>query len=196
MTYATFEAVADRVAQLPAGSLVAIDGLSVSGKSTLAGRLAERLGLEVVWLDEFVMPERLWPAGRTPAFPFPYIRYPEFMAAVAALAAEGRAEYLPFDWSSGEIAATPRTVTAERPVLVEGVSSLHPALSPLYALKLFVDSNRATTLAAAVERGVGDWLDAWRDWFLPCADIYFATGPAARADLLVAGRGAAKSRLE
>ena len=75
-------------------------------------------------------------------------------------------------------------------MVVEGVSTLHPALSSLYSLRIFVDSDRSTTLATALARGVGGWEIEWRDWFLPSVDLYMATDPASRADLLVAGRGA------
>ena len=40
--------------------LVAIDGLPVSGKSTLADRLAHELGAAIVYLDDFVRPEAEW----------------------------------------------------------------------------------------------------------------------------------------
>jgi uridine kinase len=190
MTYVTFEDVADCIDALPRAGLIAIDGLPVSGKSTLAERLSRRFGLETVYLDDFVLPERLWPSDRTPAFPFRYIRYGEFLAVVEALGTIGEATYFPFDWAMREVSTIPRTLRLETPIVVEGVSSLHPDLEHHYALRLYVQSDRRSTLQAAVARGVGDWLSEWRDWFLPSADLYFATDPASRADILLAGRNA------
>ena len=39
---------------------IAIDGLPVSGKTTLADQIAPTIGAEILWLDEFVMPEAGW----------------------------------------------------------------------------------------------------------------------------------------
>ena len=178
-----------RVAALPPGSLVAIDGLPVSGKSTLADRLITELGLPALFLDDFVLPEAQWPIDRTPAFPFSYMRYDDFLATVRALHRDKTATYHPFDWATGSVSTEPRRLRVGRTVVVEGVSTLHPALSSLYSLRIFVDSDRSTTLAAALARGVGGWEIEWRDWFLPSVDLYMATDPASRADLLVAGRG-------
>lgn len=196
MTYATFDDIADLVAGLDAPALVAIDGLPVSGKSTLADFLCRRLELDAVYLDDFVLPQRLWPSDRQPAFPFGYIRYADFMAAVVSLATSGRTQFHPFDWANGDVADTPRTVVLDRPVLIEGVSSLHPDLCRYYALRVFVDSDRSTTFEAAAARGLGDWRAVWRQWFLTSVDRYFVSNPAERADVLVAGRGIGNSWLE
>lgn len=83
-----------------------------------------------------------------------------------------------------------RTVTLTRPVIIEGVSALNPALTPLYGLKLFVDSDAATVLHTAESRGGGVWLEAWRTLFLPSVDLYMRTQPERRADIIVLGRGA------
>ena len=196
MGYETFDDIAERIRDLAAPGLIAIDGLPVSGKSTLADFLSKRLELDAVYLDDFVLPERLWPTDRQPAFPFGYIRYADFMAAVVSLATSGRAEFHPFDWASGNVAEAHRTVVLDRPVLIEGVSSLHPALCRHYALGVLVDSDRSTTFEAAAARGMGEWRTVWRDWFLPSVDLYFASNPAERADVHVAGRGIGNSWLE
>jgi hypothetical protein len=71
----SFDAVVDRVAARPRPLLVAIDGLPVSGKTSLGERLIGELGAQCLWLDEFVKPEAEWPSRDTPSFPFDYIRY-------------------------------------------------------------------------------------------------------------------------
>ena len=180
---------AERGVQPP---VIAIDGLPCSGKSTLAADLSKRINGECVYLDEFVLPEQAWRTPTEPAFPFNFIRYDEFLAAVTALAVTGRCAYYPFDWDVLEISSQCRTVRLTRPVIVEGVSSLNSAVCHLYGLRIFVESDRATVLAAAIDRGVGRWGNEWRDLFLPSADIYMATQPACRADLVVPGRGAAR----
>lgn len=181
-------ATALAAATAPGIRLVGIDGLPVSGKSTLADAIIGATGGSAIFLDDFVLPEAQWRGRVAPAFPFPYIRHADFFNAVKQLAADGRTTFAPYDWSSGGTGA-PREVTLDRPVVVEGVSALHPDLSPLYDLRIWVDSDPTTTLAASLARGVGDWEAEWRDLFLPSVELYLATAPRSRADLIVAGRG-------
>ena len=167
---------------------IAIDGLPVSGKTTLADQIASSTGAEILWLDEFVMPEAGWRGKAQPAFPFSYFRYDDFLQAVTTLAQTGRCSYHPYDWTTGQASPETRTITREQPVIIEGVSSLHPSLVPLYDLRLWVESDPATTLTAALARGVGDWEHEWRHLFMPSVELYLQTDPRGRADYLVAGR--------
>lgn len=185
-----FDEVVSRVRAGVSPPLVAIDGLPVSGKSTLAERLCSELGLECIYLDDFVLPEAQWPSRTRPAFPFEYIRYDAFLGAIRALAATGVCQYHPFDWATGTVAAVAREVKVHGPVVIEGVSTLNPALADLYGLKIFVESDSASTLQAALDRGVGAWEREWREVFMPSVALYMKTDPGHRADLLVAGRGA------
>jgi uridine kinase len=130
-----------------------------------------------------------WPSRDKPAYPFEYIRYDEFVGAVRALASSGHCTYAPFDWDTLAISDKRRTVTSTRTVIIEGVSALNPELCEFYGLRIFVDSDRSTTLDAAERRGTGRWSQPWRDLFLPSVDIYMESHPQGRADLIVAGRG-------
>lgn len=168
---------------------IAIDGLPVSGKSTLAERLEQATGAQTIYLDDFVRPEAEWRGKALPSFPFAYIRYNDFVAAVTSLAQAGHCTYHPYDWATGRPSPTARTITRDRPIIIEGVSSLHPALAPLYDLRLWVQSDAPTTLTASLERGVGDWEHEWRDLFMPSVELYLQTDPRSRADRLVKGRG-------
>lgn len=182
------DAAIDRIAQ-STPSLMAIDGLPCGGKSTLAERLRARLDGDCLHLDEFVLPKRDWPEAMKPAFPFEYIRYAAFMEAVRTLATVGAYSFNPFDWGTCQVSPHVRTITRDRPLIIEGVSSLNPQLCALFDVRVFVESDRSTTLHAAVQRGVGPWEHEWREVFLPSADLYMATQPQHRADVLVMGRG-------
>ena len=187
---ATSDEVVARLADLPAATLIAIDGLPCSGKSTLADKIQTAYGFECLYLDDFVRPRDEWPSSSRAAFPFEYIRYDEFTGAIRTLASKGQCTYLPFDWETLTTSAEPKTLRLTRPVIVEGVSSLNPAVVELYGPKIFVDSDRSTTLEAAIRRGGGTWSAEWRDLFLPSVDIYMQSHPDRRADLIVPGRGA------
>ena len=106
--------------------LVGVDGLPLAGKSTLAGRLATATGGACVYLDDFVKPQAEGRWRDRPSFPFDYIRYEEFLGAVVSLATRGCCRYRPYDFATGGIAEAERVVRPDRPVIVEGVSALHP----------------------------------------------------------------------
>lgn len=169
-------------------SLIAIDGLPCAGKSTMAKELTRHINAECVQLDEFVFPKQEWLSKDKPSFPFEYIRYNSFLNSIKALATTGECSFYPFDWCTYTISNKIRTVTLSRPVIIEGVSSLNRVVCGFYNLRVFVESNRATTLQTAIDRGVGPWEKEWRNLFLPSVDLYMLTRPQNRADLLVAGR--------
>ena len=168
--------------------LIGIDGLPCAGKTTLAFRLREAYGFEILQVDEFLLPEADWPTRR-PGFPFPYLRYDEFLQAVTDLAETGECSYAPFDWETFAVATRPRRITTERPVIVEGISALVPLLTRYYGLKIFVESERESALDVALNRNFGIWAREWRQIFMPSADMYMMTRPERRADMVVPGRG-------
>lgn len=173
--------------------LVGIDGLPASGKSTLADRLVEEFGAEAIYLDDFVLSQEEWPEPIAPGFPFPYIRHEAFFEAVETLVATGACRYQLYDWERGALGAWKEVRLGEKRVIVEGVSALAGRLAPLYDLRIWVESDIHTTLAASLERGVGGWERQWRELFMPSVEIYLKTNPKDRADVILAGRGAQKS---
>lgn len=184
-----FDTVLNLLRARPDARLVAIDGLPVSGKSTLAERLVAERGASCVYLDDFVRPEAEWRGIAKPALPFPYIRYGAFLETVQTLASGGTARYRRYDWAAGQLANEWCEIRSDGLVVIEGVSTLHPALAPLYDLRFWIESDAETTLAASLARGVGEWEDEWRDLFMPSVALYLESDPARRADYRVAGRG-------
>ena len=168
---------------------MAIDGLPLAGKSTLADRLAVAAGAERIRLDDFVKPEVEWQSHDQPSFPFDFIRYNEFVAAVIGLATNGRCSFRPYDFETARIENTAREVRVDRLVIVEGVSALHVHLAPLYDLRIWVESDAQSTLAACAQRGFGPWAREWRELFLPSVQLYLLTKPRERADIVARGRG-------
>lgn len=169
--------------------MIAIDGLPVSGKSTLATRLAAAFDLDVLGFDDFVLPRRMRTRDMAPAYPFPYFRVDAFRQAVRDLHETGACTYQPFNWKTGRISREAATIERRGPLIVEGCSTLDPTLAHHYDLRLFVESDRATLLAARTLRDGRSDATNWRDLYLPSADLYLDTRPQARADFIVAGRG-------
>jgi uridine kinase len=185
-----FDAAVGLVGARPGPLLVAVDGLPVSGKSTLADRLETELGARTVYLDDFVRPEAEWRGKVGPAFPFPYIRYEQFSQTVMTLAQGHVARYRGYDWAAGRLAETWTEIDPAGLVVIEGVSALNSALAPLYDLRFWVESDAETTLTASLAPGVGDWAHEWRDLFMPSVALYVDSQPQQRADYRVKGRGA------
>lgn len=170
-------------------ALIAIDGLPCSGKTALADRLAVDLGLEILGLDDFYLPETMWPRDVAPAFPFPFFRADQFREAMHGLKTKGRCSYLPYDLESGRISSTPRELHRRGPLIVEGCSVLDPNVEHDYDLRLFVASDRATIMEVRQVRGGAVETAHWEKLFLPSVDLYMATEPERRADIVVKGRG-------
>ncbi|WP_048860854.1 uridine kinase family protein [Acidisphaera rubrifaciens] len=188
----TFDDVAETLeARIRAARLIAIDGLPCAGKTTLAVHLATRFGLPILAFDDFYRPEHTWPRDIAPSFPYPFIRVDEFRSAITALHAAGGCDYVPFDWTTRCLLADPMPLHPEGPLIVEGCSVLDPVLRPLYDLALFIESDAPSIIEARRFRDGGiDDEAAWRALFLPSVDLYMATQPSLRADVVVRGRGA------
>lgn len=138
------EPLADRLKMLQADSgrpfLVAIDGNSGAGKSTIARRLSQRLGAAVICGDDFY-------AGGTGLLQ----DSPEQLAqicidrirltSVLQRLKSGRwANYAPFDWVSfdGSLADEPITVEPCAMMVLEGVYSNHPDVRPWVDLSVLL----------------------------------------------------------
>jgi uridine kinase len=184
-----FNEVVALIASQPKPVLVAIDGLPLSGKTTLAQQIIKELDAECLGLDDLVRPEVEWSSRDKPSYPFDFVRYDEFIDAVRSLAHNRRCCFHPYNWETGRIEELPKMVQGDGIALVEGVSVLHPDLAPLYDLRVWIESDAETTLTASFERGVRSWSREWELMFLPSVELYLQTDPKARADVVALGRG-------
>lgn len=168
--------------------LVGIDGRPCAGKSTLVAALETRCTAQTVSLDAFVRPFRDGSPLPSPAFPFPYVRYDEFLDCIRALAAGREVEVSAYDFETDAISAIPITVRATGVILIEGVSALNEQTRNCLDLGVYVVSDAATRLEAIRTRDQGRFTRWWHELWLPSEALYHATSPWLRADLLVAGR--------
>ena len=117
--------------------LIAIDGQSASGKTTLAQAIYARFGGNVFHMDDFFLPPEKRCAARFEE-PGGNVDYERFKLEVLDRI-DGNApfSYRPFSCRTGALGA-PVRVFPEQLSIVEGAYSLHPYFLSPYDLKIFM----------------------------------------------------------
>ena len=184
----------DEAAALIAGRLqekgrliVALDGMSCSGKTTFARELTERFSGSVVHMDDFFLPQRRY-MEESQALPGGNMDRDRFRAEVLApLAAGADFAYTPF--SCREQALLPDKVSVSgRLIVVEGAYALLPDWGKYYDLALFLqvsmEEQQGRLLLRNGAKGMVPFLTRW----IPREEIYFAACDVkARCDAVVDG---------
>lgn len=151
--------------------LVAIDGNSAAGKSSLAMLLKSMYSCNVFTMDDFFLqphqrtPERL----REPGGNVDYERFEK--AIIEALQSGNPFTYQAYDCGSRKLSET-RSVTPNRLNVVEGVYSLHPRFSNFYDVKVFLSLDAAEQRGRLAERSIGLYDRFMREW-IPMENAYF-----------------------
>lgn len=179
-----FEAIDRLLAQEKERIVVAIDGGSASGKTTLAAMLGEIYGCTVLHVDDFF----LRPEQRSES------RYAEvggnfdrerFTDEVLDPLSEGRPiDYRRFDCSSMTVLPAVRIIP-KRLTVVEGVYSTHPELIRYYDLTIFLDVDKELRKERIKKRN-GSQATRFFDEWIPLEERYFCqTAAAKRCDILI-----------
>lgn len=165
--------------------LVAIDGGSASGKSTLGETLAKELGATLVHMDDFFLPMEL----RTPqrfAQPGGNVHWERVLAEVLEPLKAGKPlEYGVFNCS---VMAVDRICREEAKdiVIVEGAYSLHPQLRDFFDLKVLVTVDEATQKQRILARNGEKMLRRFLNEWIPLELRYFeACGVKDCCDLIL-----------
>ena len=167
--------------------IVALDGMSCSGKTTFAGELAERFSGSVVHMDGFFLPRDRFPEEMQ-TLPGGNMDRDRFRAEVLSpLAAGGDYAYRAF--SCQEQAFLPATVPVSgRLVVVEGAYALLPPWGKYYDLALFLqvsaEEQQGRLLLRNGVKGMVPFLTRW----IPREESYFAACDVRnRCDAIVDG---------
>lgn len=170
--------------------VVAVDGASAAGTTTLAAEVGRRLRASVVGGDDFyrVMPEeqrwRLSAAeGVKQYFDWQRLR----REALEPLRAGRPARYRPFDWRTGAGLTTQLVeVAPTRVIVVEGVYSARPELEDVVDLAVLVETPADERVRRLRVRGHGN--DVWWPRWNAAEELYYATiRPRSSFDLVVPG---------
>ena len=167
--------------------IVALDGMSCSGKTTWAAALAERFSGAVVHMDDFFLPRDRFTEAMQ-ALPGGNMDRERFRQEVLSpLAAGGDYAYRAF--SCQEQAFLPDTVPVSgRLVVVEGAYALLPPWGKYYDLALFLqvsaEEQQGRLLLRNGARGMVAFLTRW----IPREESYFtACDVRNRCDAIVDG---------
>lgn len=152
--------------------LLAIDGGSASGKTTLAALLAQRYGCPVFHMDDFF----LRPEQRTPqrlAEPGGNVDRERFFSEVLQpLRQGGPASYRRYDCQTGQL-LPPVLRQAGQLNVIEGAYSMHPELSALYDLSVFLAVSPETQRRRILQREPAFKQQLFFQQWIPMENRYF-----------------------
>lgn len=154
--------------------LLAIDGGSASGKTTLAALLAQRYGCPVFHMDDFF----LRPEQRTPqrlAEPGGNVDRERFFSEVLQPLRQGRPlTYRRYDCQTGQL-LPPVLRQAGQLNVIEGAYSMHPELSALYDLSVFLAVSPETQHRRILQREPAFKQQLFFRQWIPMENRYFQT---------------------
>ncbi len=166
-----FEELDKRLANGPA--ILAIEGRSASGKTTLSDLLASTYGCTVFHMDDFF----LRPDQRTPE------RYAEvggnvdrerFLNEVLEPLSKGEVvNYRKFHCASMML-EDPIPIIPKKLVVIEGVYSMHPDLSDYYDLSVFLDISPKLQRERILRRNYPQMAERFFETWIPLEEKYFS----------------------
>ncbi len=161
------ELIRNRARELHRPFVLAIDGRSGTGKSTLAAKLAGALAACVLEGDDF------FAGGIDVRDDAPEDRVRDCIdwrrqrPVLEALRAGRDTHYFAFDWNAfdGRIETVPKHVEAHAIVVFEGVYSARPELGSLVDLRVLFRVSEPTRIARLHQRegGIGPWERQWHE---------------------------------
>ncbi len=151
--------------------VVAIDGRSASGKTSLALQLGERLGTSVIHMDHFFLRAEQRTDERR-AEPGGNIDYERFATDVLEpLSQELPFEYRPFDCKTMAF-GNPIPVELTDVVIIEGAYACHPRFRDHYDLRVFLSVDSTTQIARIRERNGEQFTKMFTDLWIPLEERY------------------------
>jgi uridine kinase len=157
--------------------LVAIDGHSAAGKSTLAAEVAETLEAAVIDGDDFYAggPEEQWDAMTSAEKAAHCIDWRGQRPVLDALIRGEEARWHSYDWENGDgrLLELPTVCRPAPVVILEGVYSARPELADLFQLRVLYDAPARLRHHRWVEREGEAYFDEWARRWAEAEDWYF-----------------------
>ena len=155
--------------------IIAIDGRSAAGKTSLAALIAESSGGSIVHMDDFFLPVNL----RTPerlSSPGGNVHSERFIEEVLPhLARKEMFSYRRFDCSLLDYAAEPVEADASGIIVIEGAYSLSPAFGHYYDLSVFCDVDGSVQMRRIIARNGKEKAVVFRTRWIPMEELYISS---------------------
>ena len=151
--------------------IIAIDGSSAAGKSSLSASLAAEYDAQLFHIDDFFLtaeqrtPARLAAVGE-------FFDKERLLAEVLEPLKAGRPVRFRHFNCATQAFSRPEQAEHKRLVIIEGVYSLHPDLRPYYDLQLFLYIDRAEQIRRLQQRSP-EKLERYLNEWLPREEAYF-----------------------
>lgn len=162
----------DELIQQNSPVIVAIEGGSAAGKTTLAETIRLRYGCAVFHMDDFFLrpeqrtAERLAEAGGN-------VDRERFLEEILLpLTENGTVCYRPYDCSTQRL-RPPVTVTPKGLCIVEGAYSMHPDLAPYYDCSFFLDISPELQRERILQRNPPPVATRFFEEWIPLENEYF-----------------------
>jgi uridine kinase len=154
--------------------LIAIDGRSAAGKSTLASHLQKALFCNVIHMDHFFLRPEQRTAERMNE-PGGNVDYERFLEEVLLPLSQGREfSYRPYDCQCQDFGNAIH-VQANAINIVEGSYSCHPKLRGCYDLRIFLSVDPAEQLKRIRQRNGDARAADFKDKWIPLEEHYITS---------------------
>ena len=165
--------------------LLAVEGGSASGKTTLGGLLEQIYGCALIHMDDFFLrpeqrcPERFAQVGGN-------VDRERFLAEVLLPLSRGEAiRFRPFDCSTMTLADAVQ-VPQRRLTVVEGAYSMHPELAEFYDLSVYLDLSDGLQRERILHRNSPQTAQMFFEKWIPLERVYFSeTKIKERCDMVI-----------
>lgn len=153
-------------------AVIAIDGCCASGKTTLAEKIAEKFGAQLIHADDFFLPPEMRTAERL-AMPGGNIHFERFAEEVINGIKGGKTfEYRIFNCKTGGYDGT-KTVDPSKPIIIEGAYSLRSEFADIYDYKIFMSVDERIQLDRILKRNGNEALEIFKSKWIPLENKYF-----------------------
>jgi uridine kinase len=162
---------------LPKPILVALDGRSAAGKSTLAASVAPLVDAVVIDGDDFYSggAAGMWDAMSAAEKVSHCIDWRRQRAVLETLARGGAAAWHPYDWAAddGTLEQTPVICEPASVVILDGAYSARPELADLFDLRVLLDAPAGLRRERLIEREGEGYREEWNARWDEAEQWYF-----------------------